>query len=229
VFESDENKNPSDWSPDGRYLLFATQSPQSGFDLMALPLFGERKPIVVARSPQAEVDGRISPDGRWVAYVSTETGSPEVYVQPFPPPGARTQVSIGGGSRPRWRRDSGELFYAALDNRLMVVPITTNGKAIEQGPLHLCSLCRVISGTNRLATVSGFSPPPTCRERAPSPSSSTGSRPYGERETNVAHMVRGRSFSGGSTHRDFQPRSEVDLSPRRRRCPRSVPSIVVIF
>jgi Tol biopolymer transport system component len=133
VFESDENKNPSDWSPDGRYLLFATQSPQSGFDLMALPLFGERKPIVVARSPQAEVDGRISPDGRWVAYVSTETGSPEVYVQPFPPPGARTQVSIGGGSRPRWRRDSGELFYAALDNRLMVVPITTNGKAIEAG------------------------------------------------------------------------------------------------
>jgi serine/threonine protein kinase/Tol biopolymer transport system component len=133
LFESDENKNPNDWSPDGRYVLFSLQSQQTSFDLMALPMFGDRKPFVVAATQQVEADGKFSPDGRWVAYLSTQSGSPEVYVQPFPGPGAKTQVSIGGGSRPRWRRDGRELFYAALDNRLMAVPVTSNGKTIETG------------------------------------------------------------------------------------------------
>ena len=76
-----------------------------GSDLWALPLFGDRKPIEVARTPFKELEGRFSPDGRWVAYRSSETGRAEIYVQRFPGPGPKSQISVGGGGYPRWRRD----------------------------------------------------------------------------------------------------------------------------
>ena len=133
VFKSEENKNPEDWSPDGRYVLYASQSPRTSFDAMALPLFGDRKPIEVARTSFMEGGGRFSPDGRWVAYFSSESGNNEVYVQPFPTRGPKVQISVGGGTFPRWRRDGREMFYVAPDNRLMAVPIRWNGTRIEPG------------------------------------------------------------------------------------------------
>jgi eukaryotic-like serine/threonine-protein kinase len=88
-----------------------------------------------------EGGSRFSPDGRWVAYFSDESGSPEVYIQPFPARGAKVQVSMGGGFFPRWRRDGRELFYVTQDNRLMAVPIVWKGDRVESGtPRQLFAL-----------------------------------------------------------------------------------------
>jgi Tol biopolymer transport system component len=141
LFESGENKNPRDWSLDGRYILYRSDSPKTDADLWALPLAGDRKPIAVAETPFDEVDGRFSPDGRWVAYVSNEGGRSEIYVQPFPGPGSKAQLSVGGGTTPRWRRDGRELFYVAPDNRLMAVSITQRESHLDgAAPLALFML-----------------------------------------------------------------------------------------
>jgi Tol biopolymer transport system component len=143
VLESDENKNTQDWSPDGRHVLFTNQSPKTNFDLWALPLFGGRKPVPVAQTPSSELFGRFSPDGRWIAFQSGETGRAEIYVQPFPGPGPKLQISVGGGTRPRWRRDGRELFYVAPDNRLMAVPVTEGSSSLDAAiPSSLFTLPR---------------------------------------------------------------------------------------
>jgi hypothetical protein len=92
-------------------------------DLWALPLAGERKPFPIVQTQFDERQGQFSPDGRWMAYVSNETGSDEIYIRPFPGPGGKWQVSTIGGTDPRWRRDGQELFYVAPDGKLMAVPI----------------------------------------------------------------------------------------------------------
>ena len=132
--ESAENEAPTDWSPDGRFILFTTQGVVGGGDLWALPLEGDRKPVAVATTSFVEGQGRFSPDSRRVAYQSNETGRNEIYVVPFPGPGVPTQVSISGGVKPQWREDGREILYLAPDNRLMAVPVTVqaNGK-LEAG------------------------------------------------------------------------------------------------
>ena len=130
LLESGEQKNSMDWSLDGRYILYLSQSPKTGWDVWALPRFGDRQPISVATTPFNEVEARFSPDGRWVAFVSDEPGRPEVYVQPFPGPGAKRPISAGAGRTPRWRGDGAELFYRSLDDRLMAVSIDTRGPRI---------------------------------------------------------------------------------------------------
>jgi serine/threonine protein kinase/Tol biopolymer transport system component len=117
-------KFPSDWSPDGRTLLYVSQDETTGSDLWALPLEGTRSPFPVVQTRFAEDEGQFSPDGRWIAYRSNESGRLEIYVRPFPGPGGARRVSVGGGSQPRWRRDGKELFYVAADDRLMAVPIS---------------------------------------------------------------------------------------------------------
>jgi dipeptidyl aminopeptidase/acylaminoacyl peptidase len=114
---------PLDWSSDGRILLYASQDPKTGVDLWALPLVGERKPFPVVQTRFDERQGQLSPNGRWVAYVSNETGSDDVYIRAFPGPGGKWQVSTTGGIDPRWRRDGQELFFVAPDGKLMAVPI----------------------------------------------------------------------------------------------------------
>jgi Tol biopolymer transport system component len=113
-----------DWSADGRFVVYQAQTAETGFDLWAVALSGDRKPFPVAQSPHGEREGAFSPDVRWLAYDSTETGRREVWVQPFPPTGARWQISTAGGVSPRWRGDGRELFYVAADGRLTAVPIT---------------------------------------------------------------------------------------------------------
>ena len=130
---SDEWHHPQDWSADGRYIVYAVTT-TTGLDLRALPLSGERTPFDVARTSFAEINARFSPDSRWVAYESNETGRLEIYVQPFPGPGPKVQVSVGGGTMPRWRRDGGELFYLAPDRRLMAVSVAQSGSRLETGP-----------------------------------------------------------------------------------------------
>ncbi|MEE9235038.1 MAG: protein kinase [Candidatus Acidoferrales bacterium] len=114
---------PTDWSPDSRFILYMDRHPDTNADLWILPLAGERKPIPFLRTRFSEMLATFSPDGRWVAFVSDESGRPEVYVQPFEGPGERRRVSTAGGFLPRWRRDGKELFYLGVDNQLMVVPV----------------------------------------------------------------------------------------------------------
>ena len=113
---------PASWSPDGRTLAYYDYGRDTGRDIWMLPVGGEPTPFLV--SPFHEYVPRFSPDGRFVVYVSDESGQEEVYVQPYPGPGERTTISTGGGRSPRWSRDGRELFYRS-GNRMMAVPVTT--------------------------------------------------------------------------------------------------------
>ena len=128
------SKDALGWSPDGRYLLYrANSAGTSGNDLWVLPAFGDRKPFPFAATPFDEQDGRISPDGRWAAYSTDESGQMEVYVVRFPSGGGKARVSAAGGSHPRWRRDGKELFYVSLDNQLMAAGIAGAGDDVRVG------------------------------------------------------------------------------------------------
>jgi Tol biopolymer transport system component len=131
-----QSKSPSDWSRDGRFLLYASEDPTMGSDLWALPMTGDGKPFPVVRTNADEREGQFSADGRWVAYVSSATGIDEVYIQAFPGPGGKKQVSTNGGVDPRWGRDGRELFYVAPDGTLMAVEIHVDpdGRAVNPGP-----------------------------------------------------------------------------------------------
>jgi Tol biopolymer transport system component len=133
LWESAEDKTAEDLSHDGRFLLYGvTNNPKTGFDMWLLPLEGDRKPVVFLSTPFEEFQGQFSPDDRWVAYQSNESGRYEIYVRPFPEkPGGRRRVSTLGGIEPRWRRDGKELYYLAPDGKLMSASITVKGAAIE--------------------------------------------------------------------------------------------------
>jgi Tol biopolymer transport system component len=112
---------PTDWSPDGRFLVYHTSSASTGsFDIMLLSM-ADKTITPLAQTPFNEIDASFSPDGRFIAYASDESGPLQVYVQPFPPTGVRWLISDAGGSEPRWRKDGNELFYVSLDRKLMSV------------------------------------------------------------------------------------------------------------
>jgi hypothetical protein len=107
---SDVFKDPSGWSPDGKYLVFSQIDEGTQYDLWLLPQQGDRKPVRYLRTPFNEITAAISPDGRWVAYDSDETGTSEIYVRSFPEPGEKHPISIAGGTRAQWSRDGKELL-----------------------------------------------------------------------------------------------------------------------
>ena len=130
------NRAPSDWSPDGKFLLFGIGDFASSGQIWVLPLEGDRKPISLVPGNFVAANARFSPDGHWVAYNSTESGRPEVYVMPFGSGAGKWQVSGSGGVLPVWRHDGKELFYWSLDNNLVSVPIQLKKDAVEVGAPH---------------------------------------------------------------------------------------------
>jgi Tol biopolymer transport system component len=135
LIDSQNNLYVSDVSNDGEFLLFFTGNALSrtGNDLWILPLKGEAKRQPFMPTEFNEFYGSFSPDGRWVAYTSTESGRPEVYVAPFPGPGGRWQVSQNGGNFPRWRGDSSEIFFVSPDSGLMAASVNGRGTAFVVG------------------------------------------------------------------------------------------------
>ncbi len=125
----------TDWSRDGRFLLFQNRDLKTNSDIWALPYGANPKAFSLVYTEFEERDGQFSPDGKWVAYTSVESARSEIYVQPFQGPGTRLPVSINGGAQPRWRSDGKELFFIALDERLMAVPISlpSHGGPLEAG------------------------------------------------------------------------------------------------
>jgi dipeptidyl aminopeptidase/acylaminoacyl peptidase len=121
-----------DWSADGRLLIFETNDTKTGEDLWVLPFDGDRKPRPLIQTPADEGSAQLSPDGRWLVYTSNESGVTEVYVQPFPPSGAKSLISRDGGTEPRWRADGKELYYLAPDRTMMAVDVHA-GAAFDSG------------------------------------------------------------------------------------------------
>ena len=117
---SEEEQAPDSWSLDGQFLIFQ----QNTRDLWVLPLAGDRKARPFLQTQFGEYQGKVSPDGRWIAYSSNESGRSEVYVQPFPSPGGKRQISTEGGAEPAWARSGRELFYRN-GNKMMAVDVTT--------------------------------------------------------------------------------------------------------
>jgi hypothetical protein len=116
-----------------------------------LPFAGDQKPFPVVQTNFDEREGQFSPDGKWIAYQSDETGRSEIYVQLFMGPGSKYQISTSGGAQVRWRRDGRELFYVALNGQLMAVPIQLLPDAVVAGTptaLFSASFDRPIDSTD---------------------------------------------------------------------------------
>ena len=120
-------KWPVSLSRDGRFLLYVTNSRTTSNDIWVLPLFGDKTPYPYLHTEASENWAAFSPDGKWVAYSSTDSGNIEVYVSPFPATGRRWRVSADGGSQARWRRDGSEIFYLAPDRQVVAAQVSATG------------------------------------------------------------------------------------------------------
>ncbi len=149
LLASADAKYPNSWSPDGRFLLY--RSALNGGDLMVLPVLPERngKPYPFLSTTFNEQAGVFSPDGKWVAYQSNESGPNEVYVRPFPGPGGVWQISAGGGLFPRWRADGKELYYLDPGNQLMAAAISAQGASITPGQPAALFTANFVRSTRR--------------------------------------------------------------------------------
>ncbi len=134
LLKDDLGKFNASSSPDGRFLMYVGGGGVIGrSDIWVLSLFGERKPAPFLETRFLESQGQFSPDGRWVAFMSSKSGEPEVYVTPFPGSDTEQQVSTAGGSVPRWNRNGKEIFYLAPDNILRVTPVNGQTSRFDVG------------------------------------------------------------------------------------------------
>jgi Tol biopolymer transport system component len=137
LLADDRNKFLTDWSPDGRFLLFSEMEPGNRQQsLWVLSTTGDRKPVGYLDRNSYRRDAQFSPDGRWVAYMDAGGGRSEIFVQPFPSGAGKWQISTQGGSRPRWRRDGKELYYMAASGALMAVDVKASA-GFQVGIPHL--------------------------------------------------------------------------------------------
>ena len=133
-------KTPNSWSPDGGILLYTANSPKTLPDIWVLPITQQSqkpaKPYPWLQTQFAELEPVFSPDGKWVAYQSNESGPMEIYIAPFPGPGGKRPVSRAGGTSPRWPAKGNEIFYVGGDNALTAVPVNARGATLEIGEAH---------------------------------------------------------------------------------------------
>ncbi len=158
LWESEFDKYAGSWSPDGRTLAFTENPPPTTVkgDIWLLTIDGERKAKPYLQTPYTETAPKVSPDGRWLAFVSDESGRNEIYVAPVSGPVGRKQISIGGGSEPRWARSGREIFYRN-GGKMMAVRVQA-GDTLSMGVPRLCSM---ISMQPRASLVSGAMTSPT--------------------------------------------------------------------
>ena len=137
---------PNSWSPDGKVLAFFEQSTETGWDLWTLPMEKDGvgdlkpgKPVSFLLTPFNEMWPAFSPDGRWIAHNSSESGTYEVYLRPFPGPGGKWQISTTGELMPTWSPNGRELFYRTTENRIMVVTYSVEGDSFRAGRPRLWS------------------------------------------------------------------------------------------
>lgn len=123
-----------DWSRDGRYIIYGVVDPKTSWDLWTLPLNDTSNPAPFLQTNFDERAAKFSPNGRWVAYESNESGTNEVFVRAFPVTAGKWQISTAGGEQPRWRRDGKELFYLSADHKLMSVEVKIDGPTFEHNP-----------------------------------------------------------------------------------------------
>jgi len=145
---------PESWSQDGRFVLYSNTpgGSSTGTDLRVVQLSGERNASVFLQTPFNETAAKFSPDGRWIAFQSNESGRNEVYVAPFPGPGGKWQISTAGGTFPRWRRDGTELFYLGPDNSLVAAEVNGKGSAFQVGTIRALFKTRPRLGTQAYGT-----------------------------------------------------------------------------
>jgi Tol biopolymer transport system component len=137
-------------SPDGKLLLFMRNlGVNHRRDVWAIPLAGDAKPFAVLQSEFNEEAAEFSPDGRWLAYVSDDLGSRQIYVEPFPSTGARIRVSPTTGTTPSWRDDGAALFYVTLEDALMTVDVTAAGGTMRVGTPRELYTARDLLPVNR--------------------------------------------------------------------------------
>jgi len=139
LLKTDVPKYPDDWSPDGKYILYENVNPETQFDLWVLPIFGDRKTFPYLTTKFNEAHSRFSPNGKWIAYASDESGITELYVQSFPAGGGKWQISTNGGDQPSWRSDGKELFYVAPDGKLRAVEIKEASSTFQPGGTTILS------------------------------------------------------------------------------------------
>jgi Tol biopolymer transport system component len=143
LLKSNLIKHPNDWSSDGKYLIYDEHTATARQDLFVVPMEGAHTPIPFLTTPADETSAAFSPDGKWIAYSSDESGRREVYVRGFAPqrrPSAAVgqwTISVNGGDKPRWSRDGQELFYIATDGKMMAVPITSGATFVPGVPAPL--------------------------------------------------------------------------------------------
>jgi eukaryotic-like serine/threonine-protein kinase len=148
LLHTDESKTATDWSRDGRFLLYNSTNPQTKNDIWVLPLAGDKKPAPFLKTEYNEAGGHFSPDGRFVAYRSDESGRNEIYVRTFSldalasgeATGGKWQVSTEGGTEPRWRRDGKELYFISGDGKLMAADVNVGSNFQSAAPKALFSL-----------------------------------------------------------------------------------------
>ena len=131
LYQEDQWETPTDWSPDGKYILYNRGEP-GVTDIFVMPLAADQKPFPFVQTPEWERDAVFSADGHWVAYTSRESGKDEVYVAPFPGPGPKGQVSTTGATTPRWRPD-GKALFAVNNDDVLEFPIAVVNGSIQTG------------------------------------------------------------------------------------------------
>ena len=134
LYASETVKVPTGFSPDGKLLAYAELGQDTNFDIWILPLTGDRKPYAFLKTTFSEGGAVFSPDGKWIAYHSNESGKTEVYVSPFPGPGRKWQVSVQGGGYPAWRQGGREIVYQEMQsNKVFSVPVAFRGDTPDFG------------------------------------------------------------------------------------------------